>query len=58
VLPNSRLAEAVITNYSGTDNKLGFILYYGVSYGSDPQKVEKVAQDVGREVIDKLDEAG
>lgn len=57
VLPNSRLAETVITNYNGTDNKLGFILYYGVSYDSDLQKVERVALDVGREVIDELDEA-
>jgi small-conductance mechanosensitive channel len=57
VLPNSRLAETVITNYNGTDNKLGFILYYGVSYDSDLQKVEKVAMDVGREVINELDEA-
>jgi small-conductance mechanosensitive channel len=57
VLPNSRLAEAVITNYNGTDNKLGFILYYGVSYDSDLQKVERVALDVGREVINELDEA-
>jgi len=57
VLPNSRLAETVITNYNGTDNKLGFILCYGVSYGSDLQKVEEVAMEVGREVIDELDEA-
>lgn len=57
VLPNSRLAEAVITNYNGMDNKLGFILYYGVSYDSDLQKVERVAMEVGTEVIDELEEA-
>ncbi|MDD5037760.1 MAG: mechanosensitive ion channel family protein [Dehalococcoidales bacterium] len=56
IIPNSRLGESTITNY-GSNKKLGFIVYAGVSYSSDLQHVEQVALAAAQEVINKFEEA-
>lgn len=57
IIPNSRLADSVITNYYGPSMELGVIVNCGVSYSSDLAQVESVALAVAREVIEDLDEA-
>jgi small-conductance mechanosensitive channel len=57
IIPNSRLAESIITNYYGPTMELAVMVYAGVSYGSDLWHVEEVALSVTREVIKDLDEA-
>ena len=57
VIPNSRLADSVITNYHGPSMELAVIVNAGVSYSSDLTHVESVALEVAREVIQDLDEA-
>jgi len=57
VIPNSRLADSIITNYYGPSMELAVIVNCGVSYDSDLEQVERVALEVGREVINDLDEA-
>ena len=57
IVPNSRLADSVITNYYGPSMDMGVIVNGGVSYSSDLAQVERIAIEVAQEVIDDLDEA-
>jgi len=57
IIPNSRLAESIITNYYGPNMELGVIVNAGVSYSSNLAHVEGIALTVAREVIQDLDEA-
>ncbi len=57
IVPNSRLADSVITNYYGPTMDMGVIVEGGVSYSSSLPRVEEIALEVAKEVIDELDEA-
>ena len=57
IIPNSRLADSIITNYYGPSMEMAVIVYAGVSYSSDLAHVERVALEVTGEVIEELDEA-
>jgi len=57
IIPNSRLADSVITNYYGPKMEVGVMVNCGVSYSSDLAHVENVVLTVAREVIEELDEA-
>ncbi len=56
IIPNSRIANSVITNYQGPTMDLGVIVSCGVSYDSDLAHVERIALDVARAVLNDLDE--
>jgi small-conductance mechanosensitive channel len=51
VVPNSKLAGSVITNFSLPRDELAFPLDIRVDYGSDLEKVETATLEVAREVI-------
>jgi len=57
IIPNSRLADSIITNYQGPTMALAVIVNCGVSYDSDLARVEEVAREVARQVANDLDEA-
>ncbi len=57
IVPNSRLADSIITNYYGPSMEMAVLVYAGVSYSSDLDHVERVALEVAKEVIEELDEA-
>ena len=57
IVPNSRLADSIITNYYGPSMELAVLVEAGVSYSSDLVQVEGIAREVAKEVIDELDEA-
>ena len=46
IIPNSRFAETIITNYSKPDQHVNVYLTCGVAYESDLQLVETVSRDV------------
>ena len=50
VIPNSRFAETIITNYSKPDEHVNVYLTCGVAYESDLQQVEAVSMDVMRQL--------
>lgn len=60
IVPNSKLAQAIVTNYYLPEKRLPLQLQVGVSYDSDPRHVERVlleiAADVAREVPGMLAE--
>ena len=51
IVPNNKLASAVITNYYQPERNMAVLVQVGVSYASDLQKVEKVTIEVGKEVM-------
>jgi small-conductance mechanosensitive channel len=46
IIPNSKLADSIVTNFSQPTSSVGIFVTCGVSYDSDLQKVEAVALDV------------
>lgn len=56
ILPNSKLAEAIVTNYDKPEKALVFSVDCGVSYESDLAKVERVALAVAEETMRRLPE--
>jgi len=55
VIPNSRIMDAIITNYYLPEKSLSILVQVGVSYGSDLEHVERVTIDVARGVIQEVE---
>ena len=51
IVPNSRFAETVITNYSKPDEHVNVYLTCGVAYESDLGRVEQVGHEVMEQVL-------
>jgi len=49
-VPNGKLVDATIQNFSQPDPKARINIEFGVEYGSDPDKVKKVALDVVKKI--------
>ena len=50
-VPNSKLAQAIVTNYHLPDKRLPVQLQVGVSYDSDPRQVERILLEVASDVV-------
>lgn len=55
VVPNSKLAGAIVTNYYLPEKEMACLVQVGVSYGSDLEKVERVTIDVAKKVIKRVE---
>ena len=55
VIPNSKMAAAVITNYDLPESGQSLIVQVGVHYASDLDQVERVTCEVAREVLQGVD---
>lgn len=42
VVPNSKLAQSVVTNYYLPEKRMSLLIAIGVSYSSDPEQVERI----------------
>jgi small-conductance mechanosensitive channel len=51
LIPNNRLAQSIVTNYSLPSRDLAVLVQVGVHYSSDLARVEEVTCDVGRSVM-------
>jgi small-conductance mechanosensitive channel len=54
VVPNSKLAGSVITNFSLHRNELGITVEVGVDYSSNLEKVEAITLEVARQVVNEV----
>jgi small-conductance mechanosensitive channel len=54
VVPNSKLANTIVTNFHRPQKEMSVIIQCGVSYDSDLGKVEKVTIEVAKEVLHKV----
>jgi small-conductance mechanosensitive channel len=51
IIPNSKLAAAVVTNFHLPEKELAVLVEVGVSYDSDLRRVETVVREVAAEVM-------
>ncbi|PHJ59635.1 mechanosensitive ion channel protein MscS [Nostoc linckia z18] len=54
IVPNSKLASAIFTNYHLPAKEITLTLNVGVSYDSDLEEVEKVTVEVAKEVMQEI----
>jgi len=54
IIPNSKLASAVITNFYLPEKEMAVLVQVGVSYNSDLEKVESVTVEVGKETMKEV----
>ncbi len=52
VIPNSRLSDSMLTNFSSPTNTIGVLLMCGVSYSSSLDDVERMAKEAAQQVVD------
>jgi small-conductance mechanosensitive channel len=57
IVPNTKMSDAIITNFALPSSEFGVALGVGVSYASDLAKVERVSIEVAREVVQRVDGA-
>lgn len=48
IIPNSKLAQSVVTNYYLPERRMSLLIPVGVSYSSDPYKVESILIEEAR----------
>jgi len=51
IMPNSRLSDAIVTDFERPDESMAFSVDCGVSYNSNLDQVEKVALEVARNLM-------
>jgi small-conductance mechanosensitive channel len=51
VIPNAKLASAVVTNFNLPETEMAVVVQVGVSCGSDLEQVERITCDVARETM-------
>jgi small-conductance mechanosensitive channel len=54
-IPNSKLINSSITNFSMPDKELAVPVNVGISYQSDLKKVEQITKEVAKEVMKEVD---
>jgi small-conductance mechanosensitive channel len=55
IVPNSKIMDAIITNYYLPEKQLSILVEVGVHYDSDLEHVERVAIEVAREVLQQVE---
>jgi small-conductance mechanosensitive channel len=48
VIPNSKLAQSVVTNYYLPEKRMSLLIPISVSYSSDPEQIERILVDVAK----------
>ncbi|MFZ1946902.1 MAG: mechanosensitive ion channel family protein, partial [bacterium] len=51
LVPNDKIAKAIVTNFHLPEDEMSVLVGVGVHYSSDLRKVERVACEVGRDVM-------
>ncbi|MHB8881646.1 MAG: mechanosensitive ion channel family protein [Thermodesulfovibrionales bacterium] len=54
VIPNSKLAQSVVTNYCLPEKKMSLLIPIGVSYSSDPEKIEKILIEEAKMAVGEI----
>lgn len=55
IVPNSKLADMVVTNYHLPQTQITFVVEVGVGYGSDLNHVEKITKQVIQETLQEME---
>lgn len=55
IVPNSKLAQAIVTNFHLNDARMSVRVEVGVSYDSDPDHIERILVDVASRAAGEVD---
>lgn len=55
VIPNSKLAESIVTDYYAPVKEMSVVISCGVSYASDLEKVERVTIEVAKQILKNVE---
>ncbi|RJQ56086.1 MAG: mechanosensitive ion channel family protein [Nitrospiraceae bacterium] len=51
IIPNSKLSQSIVTNYYLPEKRMSLLIPVGVSYSSDPGKVERVLVEEAKKAV-------
>lgn len=54
IIPNSRLAQSIVTNYYLPEKRMSLRVPVGVSYSSDPERVEKILVEEAKKAVGEV----
>jgi len=54
VIPNSKLSQSVVTNYYLPEKRMSLLIPIGVSYSSDPEKVETILVEEAKKAVGQI----
>jgi small-conductance mechanosensitive channel len=54
VIPNSKLAQSIVTNYYLPEKRMSLLISIGVSYSEDPEKVEAVLVEEAKKAVGQV----
>lgn len=54
VIPNSKLSQSVVTNYYLPEERMSLLIPIGVSYSSDPEKVETILVEEAKKAAGQI----
>jgi len=54
VIPNSKLSQSVVTNYYLPEKRMSLLISIGVSYSSDPDKVETILVEEAKKAVGEI----
>ena len=55
VVPNNKLAQTIITNFDLPEERMALLIPVGVSYDSDPQRVEEILLDEAKRAVGEVE---
>lgn len=55
VIPNSKLSQSIVTNYYLPEKRMAVSIPVGVSYDSDPEKIERILLDIAEKAIGNVE---
>ncbi len=54
VIPNSKLAQSIVTNYYLPEKRMSLLIPVGVSYSSDPDEVERILTEEAKKAVGEI----
>jgi small-conductance mechanosensitive channel len=54
VIPNSKLSQSVVTNYYLPEKRMSLLISIGVSYSSDPDRVETILVEEAKKAVGEI----
>ncbi|RJQ45465.1 MAG: mechanosensitive ion channel family protein [Nitrospiraceae bacterium] len=54
IIPNSKLSQSLVTNYYLPEKRMSLLIPIGVSYSSDPEKVEKILIEEAKKGVGEI----
>ncbi|MDP2168559.1 MAG: mechanosensitive ion channel family protein [Thermodesulfovibrionales bacterium] len=54
IIPNSKLSQSTVTNYNLPEKRMSLLIPIGVSYSSDPERIEKILVEEAKKAVGEI----